>query len=267
MARCSRLGAPAARRLRARGDASARHARGAAARGADDESLPGNGPGAPRTGTSCWAGSRLRSTATPLASAAARADYARRASRRGALDDDPRSGWAIGGGEGAPHALVSSSREPLVLARERARAHARAALRRRSTARTRAPRRGAPPPALEPVPAPEVEPLLARAEPARTSARAGPWYAERSPAPHPMRARRAAIDASSSRRARWCMQRARRAAPHLRAGARQLPRARRRRSTPGVPAVLPQLPAGDARATRLDLARWLVSRRTRSPRA
>jgi uncharacterized protein DUF1553/uncharacterized protein DUF1549 len=224
-----------------------------------DESLPGKGPGRTEHRNFVLSGLRLALDGAPVPLGAARADHAQESyAPAGALDDDPRSGWAVAGGEGGAHALVVELAEPRALAQP-----ARLTLTleqrygsRHLLGRARLSVRADAPPALEPVPAPGVP--LAPADAERAAALAA-WHAEHSPALAPLRARRAEI-ARELEPPRALVLR------ELREGRRTFVHERGNflapgaEVTPGVPEALPALQRADmgARATRLELARWLV---------
>ncbi len=237
-----------------------------------DPSLPGGGPGRPSHANfvlnelAAW----LVAPGAPerrIVLARAEADFSQTRNEpwpeAGTLDGDPRTGWAIAEGEGRPHQVLYELAEPLELA-----APARLRLRleqgfggghligrlRLSTSAEAPPARCLPP---------DVEALVARgaARDAEEGRRLLDWYAAQAPALAPTRARLAVLRAELVFPTALVMRELaepRETRVHLR-GSFLAPG---ERVGPDVPRILPPLELGPGRrATRLDLARWLVDGR------
>jgi hypothetical protein len=227
-----------------------------------DESLPGGGPGRPGHGNFVLGCVRASLDGRELPLARALADFEQTGSGSfppaHVLDSDPRSGWAIGGGEGRSHALLLELAQPVAVARA---GELELRLEQRYggkhlIGRLRVSAGGLALPALEPVPAPEADGWLADEQSAPGELAA--WYRERAPTLAPRRERLRAIAAELVPPRTLVMrelEEPRRTCLQVR-GNFLAPGAE---VTPGVPAVLPPLAARGARADRLDLARWLVA--------
>ncbi|MSR63865.1 MAG: DUF1553 domain-containing protein [Planctomycetes bacterium] len=225
-----------------------------------DPSLPEQGPGRSEQRNFVLGRVALTLDGAPLAVVRARADYSQdEYGPAGVLDDDPHSGWAIGGALGEGHALVLELAEPLVLTRA---AELALELEQHYGAehlfgRFRLSASAVALPAEELLPSPEIAALLAAPDVAQRE-RMGRWYAERAPALAPRRERRAAIERELVPPQALVMRE--RAEPrHTFVQLRGNFLAPGAEVTPAVPAILPPLAELGRRATRLDLARWLVS--------
>ena len=239
-----------------------------------DETFPGvGGPG--RTGHGNFVLNELSlarvgadGVETPVALAGARADHSQGGNPAWpaghAVDGDPSSGWAVGGGEGAGHQLVVELAEPLVpspgerlllrLEQGFGGGHLIGRLRVAVTAR--------PVDALVDVPPPAVEAVLETPADARDGeqlARLEAWHRGVAPSLAVARAARSALQRPEVPTALVLREREEPRDTRLLARGSHL--------SPGdpvsadVPAVLPPLGARSdgARPTRLDLARWLVT--------
>jgi hypothetical protein len=225
-----------------------------------DESLPEKGPGRPSHGNFVLSRLALALDGAPVALRTPRVDYQQSDfGPAGVLDEDPRSGWAVGGAIGEAHTLVCELAEPLRLAPETrlaltleqdyGSAHLIGRVRLAWSERAL--------PVPGPLPAPRIAAELALETDAAEAERAR-WFAARAPAYEAVHARLSEIERALVPPQALVMQEA--ATPrttHLHKRGNFLTPGDE--VSPGVPAVLPPLPALSARPTRLDLARWLCS--------
>jgi hypothetical protein len=225
-----------------------------------DPSLPQGGPGRPEHQNFVLTHLAATLDGHPLELREPRADYHQDGyGPSGILDDDPHSGWAVGGAVGEGHALVFELEAPVQLP-----APGRIALTLEQDyggghliGRLRVAWSAVAPPALGPVPSPRIAERLDSRADEDAQARAA-WFAQRSPAFAPVRERLSAI--------------ARELVPPSALVMRERPEGRathlQRRGnfltpgeavTPGTPHALPPLASDAPRPSRLDLARWLCA--------
>jgi len=225
-----------------------------------DSSLPGRGPGRNEHGNFVVNELELRLDGELLALAPARADHEQDGyPAQAATDGDADSGWAIGGASEEAHVLYfalaeartlgSPARLELTLRQQFGSGHV--------LGRWRVTRLTAPVPEADPVPGPVLAAGLAEDTPALRDAYAR-GFARQARALAPARVRLAQLEQElAPPRALVMKERAepRRTFLHER-GNFLAPGSE---VEPGVPAILPQLAATEARPTRLDLARWLTA--------